>query len=222
MQILAIETSTEVCSLALYQEGKMHCVEEIMPRQHSQRLLPMVSTLMTKASTTLQACQAIAFGRGPGSFTGLRIAASVAQGLAFGLGVPVIPISTLAAMAHATQARYPQHRYVATLDARMQELYWAVYEDQGRGLVEIQTEQLSSIDALKHYVNASSHYVVCGPGWLAYATAQEVACIEPAYPSAIAVAELAVLSYAKGQVLSASAGLPVYVRNQVTHANTKG
>lgn len=218
MQILAIETSTEVCSLALYQEGRVYHLEAFMPREHSQRLLPMVSELLDQASTTLSACQAIAFGRGPGSFTGLRIAASVAQGLAFGLGVPVIPVSTLAAIAHATAKQYPKQCYVATLDARMQELYWAVYEMRDQALVETQTEQLSSLADLQSFLITLPPPVICGPGWLAYAPVDAAQCVEPAHPSAVAVAELAAQSYAKGQVLAAASGLPVYVRNQVTHS----
>lgn len=217
MQILAIETSTEVCSLALYQEGRVHHVEALMPREHSQRLLPMVSELLAQASTTLSACQAIAFGRGPGSFTGLRIAASVAQGLAFGLSVPVIPVSTLAAIAHATAKQYPNQCYVATLDARMQELYWAVYETRDQALVETQAEQLSSLADLQSFLNTLPPSVICGPGWLAYAPVDAAQCVEPAHPSAVAVAELAAQRYAKGQVVEAASGLPVYVRNQVTH-----
>ena len=217
MQILAIETSTEVCSLALYQEDHVHHVEAVMPRQHSQRLLPMISELLNMAATTLSACDAIAFGRGPGSFTGLRIAASVAQGLAFGLSVPVIPISTLAVIAHATRKQYPQQCYVATLDARMQELYWAVYEERHHELIETHTEQLSSFAVLQQFLNNMPAHVICGPGWQAYAPPDAAMCVAPAYPSAIAVAELAALLFVKGQVLNAASGLPVYVRNQVTH-----
>ena len=227
MQILAIETSTDACSLALYRDGAVLVKEAIIPKQHSQQLLPMVTALLAEAGATLTACDAIAFGRGPGSFTGIRMAAGVAQGLAFGIDVPVIPISTLAALAWRAQKQVPHATYVATLDARMQELYWAVYEDTPNGgWIERHSEQLSSYAALVTFLETQSvvPLVLCGPGWSVYAPLiaplPTLNGLSPEWPSAMAVAELAAHSWGQGGELLPEEGLPTYVRNDV--ARVKG
>lgn len=227
MQILAIETSTDACSLALYRDGEIFVKEAIIPQQHSQQLLPMLDVLLAETGAALSGCDAIAFGRGPGSFTGIRMAAGVAQGLAFGIDVPVIPISTLAALAWRAKQQQARATYVATLDARMHELYWAVYEETADGSwLERQAEQLSSYATLVTFLAAQSvePFIVCGPGWSAYAPAvaplSKLQCLPAAWPSAGAVAELAALGWGQGGELAAAEGLPTYVRNDV--AQVKG
>lgn len=215
MQILALETSTDACSVAIWQEGRITVVEAVIPRQHTQRLLPMVTEVLTLAATSLEACQAIAFGCGPGSFTGVRMAAGVAQGLAFGLEVPVIPVSTLAAIAWQAQQQYPARRYVATLDARMQELYWAIYERRADQWLEVKAAQLTSYAALVAALEAEPEpALICGPGWSAYAPSPPPTLVP--WPSASAIAELAV--FANG--VTAATALPTYVRNEVAHQRT--
>lgn len=213
MQILALETSTDACSVALYRDGDFFVEEEVCPRQHSQLLLPMVQRVLQRAETSLSACEAIAFGQGPGSFTGVRMATGVAQGLAFGLHVPVIPVSTLAALAWAA-AKQPG-RYLATLDARMQELYWAVYDIDGHGHChQLGAEQLTCFQTLRDFVDQHRELVVCGPGWPAYAGDQG-ATVSTEWPSARAVVELARQQWLNGKSFAPQEALPVYVRNEV-------
>ena len=225
MQLLAIETSTDACSLALYCDGRVFTKDVVIPQQHSQRLLPMVTDLLHEADATLSACDAIAFGRGPGSFTGIRMALGVAQGLAFGLEVPVIAISTLEALAWAAKQERPHAIYLATLDARMSELYWAIYEDcPEEGWVLRQDEQLNTYSDLLAFLKdfTDQPIIVCGPGWSAYAPCEPplptLHCLAPEWPSASAIVELALTHWAER--LNPADALPSYVRNDV--ARVKG
>ncbi len=217
MQLLAIETSSDACSVALYQQGALLVHEAIMPKQHSQQLLPMIDALLAEGQTSLTACDAIAFGRGPGSFTGVRMAAGVAQGLAFGVNRPVIPISTLAAIAWQARVTDLQTYLLATLDARMHELYWAVYRLAANGLEEIQAESLTSYQDLRHFLKQAPFEspVICGPGWAAYAPKEEVCwqLAAPVLPSARSIAELAALNW--HQRIDPADALPRYVRDKV-------
>src|SRR5437016_3154595 len=119
MKLLAFDTATEVCSVAVWMDGRVHEREERGTR-HSERLLLLVDEVRADGGLALADLDAIAFGRGPGSFTGLRIAAGAAQGLAFGADIPVTPVSTLAAIAESAAA----DRVLAAIDARMQQVYW--------------------------------------------------------------------------------------------------
>ncbi len=224
MQLLAIETSSDACSVALYQNGAILAREAIIPQQHSQQLLPMVTVLLAEAESSLTACDAIAFGRGPGSFTGVRMAAGVAQGLAFGLDIPVIPVSTLAAIAWAARTSNPEGYLLATLDARMQQLYWAVYQVSAvTGVQEVQGEHLHSYYELVKFLTASDFkpLVICGPGWSAYAHQEETRwhCATQALPSACSIAELAALNWHAR--LNPADALPSYVRDNVAVVPTK-
>src|SRR5690606_35013648 len=130
--ILALDSATDACSVALYRDGEVTALFELAAKSHSRRLLPMVDELLQNAGCSLKDLDAIAFGRGPGSFTGLRICLGVVQGLAFGANLPVIPVSTLAAMAsgylrECAGSGLPPPLLVA-LDARMEEIYWAIFE----------------------------------------------------------------------------------------------
>ena len=131
MKILALDTSTEACSVALWADGTVTERYEL-GSQHSGRILPMTQEVLAEAGLVLTQLDAVAFGRGPGSFTGLRICAGVAQGLAFGADVPVVPVSSLAALAQGVDAP----RVLAAFDARMEQLYWGAYVRNAQGLVE--------------------------------------------------------------------------------------
>src|SRR5690606_10081736 len=129
--ILALDSATDACSVALYRDGEVTSLFELAAKSHTQRLLPMVDELLQSADCTLKDLDAIAFGRGPGSFTGLRICLGIVQGLAFGANLPVIPVSTLAAMASGFWREPAQYSalplpLLVALDARMDEIYWAV------------------------------------------------------------------------------------------------
>ena len=132
--ILAIETATEACSVALYRGGDYRQCHEVVPRQHNQRLFVMLSELLARGSLRDQGVEALAYGSGPGSFTGLRIAASAVQGLAYASELPVVPVSTLACQA-ATAQRHGladgEHLVLSTIDARINEIYWAFFDISG-------------------------------------------------------------------------------------------
>ena len=129
MKILAIETSTEACSAALLTDNQLFSRFELAPREHTKLIIPMMDELLAEAEINLKAIDAIAFGQGPGAFTGLRIATGVAQGVALAIDKPLIGISTLEALAWQvrTEANNGQ-KIIAALDARMGELYWAIYQ----------------------------------------------------------------------------------------------
>lgn len=135
--ILAIDTSTEACSVALGLADRTLSRYEVEPRKHTELTLPMVEALLAEAGITLQAVNAIAFVRGPGAFTGLRIAAGIVQGLAYGIGAPVISISSLAVLAHRAYREQGWQHVHAAIDARMSEVYWGSYHVRGWGQVEL-------------------------------------------------------------------------------------
>src|SRR3989338_484571 len=139
--ILALDTSTEACSCALQVRGEIIEDYAVIPRQHAQNILPMIQQLLHKAGLTFAQLDAIAFGRGPGSFTGLRIAAGVAQGLALASDLPVLPVSTLAALALQGHADTGDSALLACLDARIDEVYWAWYSIEN-GLPVLQGEEV--------------------------------------------------------------------------------
>lgn len=132
MKILALDTATEACSVALLVQGRMVAREMEFERGHAEHILPMVDAVLSEAGVRLAALDALAFGRGPGGFTGVRLAASIAQGLAFAADLPVVPISDLAAVAQRAFDVEPSlSRMLVCNDARMQEVYWACYERDG-------------------------------------------------------------------------------------------
>jgi tRNA threonylcarbamoyladenosine biosynthesis protein TsaB len=128
VKILALDTATEACSAALLLHGEILERYEVLGRGHAERLLPMVQEVLAEGGVALAALDAIAFGRGPGGFTGLRIAAGVTQGLAFGAGLPVVPVSDLAALAARAAVHHCRRHVLACLDARMAQVYWAAYD----------------------------------------------------------------------------------------------
>src|SRR5688572_24121923 len=148
--ILALDTSTEACSCALSIDGVIAEDFEYCPRQHAQKILPMIHALMAKHELGFAQLDAIAFGRGPGSFTGLRIAAGVTQGLAFAAELPVIPVSTLAAIALEVRQTVSASHVLSCLDARIDEIYWGIFGFDGDGLpVLLEQEVLCKPEKMK-------------------------------------------------------------------------
>ena len=170
MKILAFETSTELCSAALWLDGRVEARDEVAGQRHSELLLPMIDALL--ASHWLKAAEldCIAFGAGPGSFTGLRIACGVAQGIAFGIDVPVAGIGTLLALAEASQAA----QVACCLDARMGEVYHAAYERRGADWHEVHAPGLCKPDAVPGL--PAGAWTGCGSGFAAYRAALESRC----------------------------------------------
>ncbi len=134
MRILAIDTATEACSVALWNDGNINAHFELCPREHTQRILPMVQDILAANSITLTDIDALAFGRGPGSFTGVRIGIGIAQGLALGANLPMTGVSTLATMAQGAWRKSGATRVLAAIDARMGEVYWAEYQRDENGV----------------------------------------------------------------------------------------
>jgi len=222
MKILAIETATEACSAAVYCDGEIFHRYELAPRQHTQLILPMIEAVLAEANLTQSEVDAIAFGQGPGAFTGLRIAVGVAQGLALALDKPLIAISTLAAMAQ--QVLETQHtktlRLLPAIDARMNEVYWGSYINQQGEVVLEGEEQVCPPERLLAESQCSA--AVFGSGWEAYHTGlleespEWMVCqVEAVFPSAYYVAKLAASAYQRGELVDAADAEPVYLRNNV-------
>jgi tRNA threonylcarbamoyladenosine biosynthesis protein TsaB len=145
VRILALDTATQSCSAALLIDGSMISRERPLEHGHAAQILPMIDALLAEGGVVLSALSAIAFGRGPGAFTGVRLAASVTQGLAFGAGVPVVPISDLAALAQrALEVGERCRRVLACMDARMHEVYWACFERREALAEAVGEERLSA------------------------------------------------------------------------------
>jgi tRNA threonylcarbamoyladenosine biosynthesis protein TsaB len=208
MRFAAFETSTEWCSVALWRDGEIAAVERRAGNRHSDLALPMLERLLAAAGITAAELEALAFGAGPGSFTGLRIACGLAQGLAFANGVPVIGISTLEAIAEESGAA----RVVACLDARMREVYYSALErDAGRWneLVEARCVPPEAV------APTGEDWVGCGNGFAVYGNLGMTRVLPEVHPTAMAVARLAAPRLAAGGGVDAALAAPVYVREKV-------
>ena len=219
MQILAIDTSTEFLSLALWLNGRVLSRDIHAGQTHSQQILPTLRELLNEAQVELKGLDGIAFGAGPGSFTGLRIACGVAQGLAFGANLPVVAVSTLQALAQQSGAE----KAIACLDARMGEIYHAAYEKNKGEWIEVSAPALfKPEDAPK--VNGGD-WVGVGTGWLVYPEVLQAVYGEqlremPApdhhsHPAATSIAELALPTFEAGLARPANEAAPIYIRNKV-------
>ncbi len=216
MKILALETSTELCSAALWLDGKVDAREVMAGQRNSELLLPMVDALLAANGLAARDLDGVAFGAGPGAFTGVRIACGVAQGIAFGIDVPVAGIGTLLALAAASAA----DRVVCCLDARMGEVYHAVYEKRGGDFVEVQAPGLykpAEVPALP-----AGQWSGCGSGFAVYRGELETRyagslerIIGNLAPHAREIAVLAAKRFASGDVVDAAEAVPLYVRNKV-------
>ncbi len=222
MMLLALDTSTETASVALLRDGEVEQRVEHGGRNHGERLLPMVDELLAQAGVRLADLDAIAFGRGPGGFTGVRLCASVVQGLAFGAGLPVVPVSTLRAVAQsAFEQDAAAQRVLVCNDARMGEVYWAWFERGSDGLaVAAGAEAVSAPEQPGLEAAGSPTAIGAGRGFavhpqLAVSARGLARLLAEVWPSAAAIARLAVPEVAAGRVLSAAAALPVYVRDRV-------
>lgn len=223
--ILALDSSTDACSVALYQDGQVTSLFELASKSHTQRLLPMVDQLLSEQQLPLSSVDAIAFGRGPGSFTGLRICLGVVQGLAFGAQKPVIPVSTLAAMALAYYQRQPQSSLpcLVALDARMDEIYWALY---GRGEACLTPRLLNTEEVMspalvaedKQLLEFKGQFAALGQGWH-YSQLDVVRpeiCQQDVYPQAEQIAWIAAEAWARGDHQTIMEAEPVYLRDKVS------
>lgn len=215
MRILAIETSTEYCSVALWQGGTISARSEKVGQKHSEVLMAMVDAVLQDAGIRIREVEGIAFGKGPGSFTGVRIACGVAQGLAFGVDVNVVGVCTLQALAEASG----KDKVIAALDARMGEIYLAAYAkeaDVWRTVLEPCLCKAEDAPAL-----AGDGWFGCGSGFAVSEVLQQRYAAQldgvdaQAVPQAEAVVRLAAVEFAQGNAVDAALALPLYLRDKV-------
>jgi tRNA threonylcarbamoyladenosine biosynthesis protein TsaB len=220
LKLLALDTATEACSAAILVDSQIIQKYCIAPRRHAELIITMIDELLAEAGTTLADLDALAFGRGPGAFTGIRIAAGVAQGLAYGADLPVIPVSTLAALALGSE--HKSQYILSAIDARMAEIYWAVFEPDTDGLVTPVTEEyVSKPEDIQISINGT--YRGAGTGWRNYHETlasklgdQLLGASAEAFPQARDVLALAIRELKRGNTVTPEAALPVYLRNKVT------
>ncbi|MEO7433145.1 MAG: tRNA (adenosine(37)-N6)-threonylcarbamoyltransferase complex dimerization subunit type 1 TsaB [Dokdonella sp.] len=219
MNLLALETATESCSAALLVDGRLYVRSEIAPRRHAELLLPMCDQLLAEAGVARRDLDAIAVGAGPGAFTGVRLAISAAQGIALALGIPVIPVSSLAAL--AMQAPINGSPILAVIDARMGEIYAGRFRRADDGRVEaIGPESVGPAESL--VLQRDVAWNVVGTGWATYSDVlRSRLAMEPCwaegdhYPQAADVARLAMPIARAGRGVAPEAALPVYLRDKV-------
>ena len=229
-KLLALDTSTEACSVALQLGSEILTLDEVCPQQHSKRILPMVQQLLSEAGISLAQLDGIVFGRGPGSFTGVRIGVGVTQGLAFGADIPVYGVSTLAAMAQAAARLHGATQVIAAIDARMAEVYiaqFALNDTLSNALMQAQSEEVAiKPDALNAF-SLSGPVMGVGTGWQTYArqlsALQHVSIANDIlYPLAQDMLTLALPALASGAFIAAEHAEPVYVRDEVTWQKLPG
>jgi tRNA threonylcarbamoyladenosine biosynthesis protein TsaB len=221
MKLLALDTATEACSAALSLDGAITECFEVIGRGHAERLLPMVHELLQAAGIVVPALDAIAFGRGPGGFTGLRIAAGIAQGLAAGAGIPVVPVSDLAAVALAGARHSGRDRILACLDARMGQVYWGAFECREGNVHPVSAEQLTAPGGVDPPADAA--WFGAGHGFAAYPQIAQrlgtrlAGAATALLPGAVDIAVIAAHALAAGDVVPAASARPLYLRDQVGH-----
>ena len=214
--LLALDTATEACSAALLHEGQVIHRFEVIPRMHAVRLLPMIEELLEQAGITLRQIDALVFGRGPGAFTGVRIATGMVQGMAFATGKPVIDISNLAALAQRAWREHQSEYVFAAIDARMDEVYWGCYQLQGSVMQLVGKECVSAPESV---MLAAGMLLPdgAGTGWqYAERLAVRVGRNWPQMlPDARDLLDLALPRWEAGAVLDAADAQPVYLRDKV-------
>ncbi|MGZ5031750.1 MAG: tRNA (adenosine(37)-N6)-threonylcarbamoyltransferase complex dimerization subunit type 1 TsaB [Usitatibacter sp.] len=215
MNLLAVETSTELCSVALLRDGDLFVEEALAENRHSELLVPMIRRLLERARLSAQQMDAFGFGQGPGSFTGIRIACGIVQGLAFAAGRPVVPVSSLLALAEQSNER----RVIAALDARMGEAYVAAYARSGDDWDEVIAPRL--VDATGLPPLPGRRWAATGSGfdnhpWLRDAYRESVEMrLEHDLPRAGAVVRIAARRFARGAAIAAEQAVPLYLRDKV-------
>ena len=229
MKILAIETATEACSAALFSNNEAQNTQEIKlcyqlaPREHTKLILPMLDEVLEEAKTELSDIDVIAFGCGPGAFTGLRIASGIAQGIALAADIPVIPISTLSALAQQALKDLANDQSVfVALDARMNEVYWGEFINK-QGVVTLKgQEQVSSPKILLEHIKAHQNILAIGNGWEAYLSdlPENITLIKGAFPSAEHIAQLALPLFISGKTVLPEEAQPIYIRDNVAKKAT--
>ncbi|MEO8628858.1 MAG: tRNA (adenosine(37)-N6)-threonylcarbamoyltransferase complex dimerization subunit type 1 TsaB [Betaproteobacteria bacterium] len=216
MKILAFDTSSEWCSVALQRDGQVCSRETHAGQRHSELIIAMIDALLMESGVRVADLEAIAFGAGPGSFTGLRIACGIAQGLAFGADLPVACVSTLLAVAEATQAQ----RVIVALDARMSELYYAAYERTNDRWRTVHAPRLCVPTATPEvegggWIGAGTGFAVHADALAQHYAGQVIGTRPELHPSARAVASLGAQMVRDGLAVPADDAQPLYLRDRV-------
>jgi tRNA threonylcarbamoyladenosine biosynthesis protein TsaB len=211
MRFAAFETSTEWCSVALWLDGEIRALEERAGSRHSELALPMLGKLLQDENLTPGNLEAVAFGAGPGSFTGLRIACGLAQGIALARNLPVMGISSLEALAEESGAA----RVVACLDARMSEVYYSALEKVDGRWREVAAAQC--VPPASVAIPAGQDWIGCGNGFAVYGSLGMKKTMPEIHPSAVAVVRLAAPRLAASEGVDAALAQPVYVRDKVAY-----
>jgi tRNA threonylcarbamoyladenosine biosynthesis protein TsaB len=220
MKLLAVETATEACSAALMVDGKITEHFSITSNGHSKLILPMIDSLLSEANLQPSDLDGLAFGCGPGSFTGVRIATGVIQGIAFALDLPVVPVSNLAAVAQDFFEHNPENLVFVAMDARMNEIYCAAYERNNEGFAELVGREAVTSASKIEFPDVS--VVGIGSGWKVYEQ-ELLTCLANRIdryevenlPRARAVARLGSEAFKKGLAVSVEHAMPVYLRDKV-------
>ncbi|KFX22340.1 tRNA (adenosine(37)-N6)-threonylcarbamoyltransferase complex dimerization subunit type 1 TsaB [Pectobacterium betavasculorum] len=228
-RILALDTATEACSVALWNEGEIHSLFEVCPREHTQRILPMVQQVLADSGLTLKDLDALAFGQGPGSFTGVRIGIGIAQGLALGADLPLLGVSSLATMAQGAFRLTQVTQVLAAIDARMGEVYWGCYQHDVDGVWQGESEEAvlkpEQVQALTAAL--SGEWATVGTGWETYPKLVNHSSLslskgEVLLPQAQDMLPLACQLWLAGKAVSVENAQPRYLRNEVTWKKLPG
>lgn len=221
MRLLAIDTATEACSVAVQTPQGVFERWVEAPREHGDRVLGMVDAVFEEAGIATTDLDAIAFGRGPGAFTGVRIATALVQGMAAALDRPVVPVSTLAAIAQGVHRRTGHRQVLAALDARMGEVYWGAWALDEGGVMRAADEECVAVPAAVPQP-AGSGWVGAGTGWSRYEDILTerigdalAACLGHALPAARDLLPTAAAAFGAGEAVPAEQALPVYLRDRV-------
>ena len=221
MKLLALETATDACSCALVLEGEREQRFEVAPRRHAELVLGMVADLLDRAGVSVSSLDAIAFGRGPGSFTGVRIATAVAQGLGLAADLPLVPVSSLAALALAAARRPRAGAVLAAFDARMDEVYWGAFDTRYPATATPVGDECVAPPA-RVPVPARGEWLGAGEGWSVHGAILRERLRERlvgvdvgVLPGALDVAVLAEPEVRAGRGCPAELARPVYLRDRV-------
>jgi tRNA threonylcarbamoyladenosine biosynthesis protein TsaB len=226
MNILIIDTATEACSVALEFANKIYSRFEVCPQQHSQRILPMVDEVLKEANVTLNDLDYLGFGRGPGSFTGVRIATGVLQGLALGTGHKVVGVSTLAAMAQQAYMQNQSENVCAAIDARMSEVYIAEFALEQNIMTLVGQEQVLAPELCPTTALQAGEIFGVGTGWNAYSDLNienQINVLQDIlYPNALYMLPLAKVLIKNNLAVDVEDVQPVYLRDKVTWKKLPG
>ncbi|MCY7353549.1 MAG: tRNA (adenosine(37)-N6)-threonylcarbamoyltransferase complex dimerization subunit type 1 TsaB [Lysobacter sp.] len=223
MKLLAFETATEACSVALWIDGEVRERFAIAPRQHAELALPWADALLADAGIAKSQLDVIAVGRGPGAFTGVRLAIALAQGVALALDRPVVPISTLAVLAASLappQSQGKQH-ILAAIDARMGEIYFGAFARDGIDVIALSDEAVTKPnlavvpDSIELWSGVGTGFAAADGALLTHLQTRLASVDATALPHAADLARLAALAFARGEAVSAERAEPAYLRNNV-------